>query len=136
MTEAHLADFRRLREALRSLFGAVVSGEPGDPQAVALLNECAARAPHWPVLSSADGGYAVAERTVAGPGDEALAAIASDGAHVLASAPPSRLCRCAAAGCVQFFLADHPGRRWCSPGCGNRARAARHYRRHGRDRAG
>ncbi|MFD2356647.1 CGNR zinc finger domain-containing protein [Nonomuraea ferruginea] len=26
-----------------------------------------------------------------------------------------------------YFLRDTPRREWCSAGCGNRARAARHY---------
>jgi predicted RNA-binding Zn ribbon-like protein len=37
---------------------------------------------------------------------------------------------CNAPGCPLFYVLDHPRRAWCSPGCGNRARAARHYARH------
>ncbi|PZF91885.1 hypothetical protein C1I99_22640 [Micromonospora deserti] len=29
-----------------------------------------------------------------------------------------------------YFVADPPRREWCSVACGNRARAARYYRRH------
>ena len=133
VSEVQLSDFRLLREALRSLFAMAASGGPGDPGAIAVVNELAGRAPRWPVLTSSDSDYSVAERTSAGPVEAFLAAIASDGAYLLASTqqPPQIRC-CAAPGCVQFFLADHSGRRWCSPGCGNRARAARHYGRHGR----
>jgi predicted RNA-binding Zn ribbon-like protein len=45
---------------------------------------------------------------------------------------PSRIRRCAGAGCVlHFFDVSKRGeRRWCSmAGCGNRAKAARHYAR-------
>lgn len=37
---------------------------------------------------------------------------------------------CQAPGCVLYFVKEHPRREWCSAGCGNRARVARHYRRH------
>ena len=33
-------------------------------------------------------------------------------------------------GLIRFFVRDHPRKRWCSAACGNRARVARHYRRH------
>lgn len=135
-SEIHLSDFQLLREALRSLFAAAASGSPGDPDAIAVVNDLAARAPRWPVLSSSESVYLVAEHTSAGPVEAFLAAIASDGADLLASVQQPQIRLCAAPGCVQFFLADHPGRLWCSPGCGNRARARRHYRRHGRRRAG
>ncbi|MGW3040938.1 CGNR zinc finger domain-containing protein [Kitasatospora sp. NPDC001159] len=42
---------------------------------------------------------------------------------------PASLRACHGPGCVQFFVKDHPRREWCGPGCGNRARAARHYHR-------
>ena len=59
----------------------------------------------------------------------ARAAIARD-AIVLLSGPTRQDIRsCHAPGCVLFFLKDHPRREWCSAGCGNRARAARHYRK-------
>lgn len=49
-----------------------------------------------------------------------------------------RLKACLAPGCVLYFMQNHPRREWCSAGCGNRARVARHYRRHhhGPDDAG
>jgi predicted RNA-binding Zn ribbon-like protein len=46
-----------------------------------------------------------------------------------------RLRRCDGPGCVLFFVATNPRRRWCSPAiCGNRVRVARHYDRHQRGR--
>ena len=48
--------------------------------------------------------------------------------HQRADSPQLRACH--APGCVLYFLKDHPRREWCSTACGNRARAARHYRRH------
>ncbi|MCB0944909.1 MAG: CGNR zinc finger domain-containing protein, partial [Mycobacterium sp.] len=40
-----------------------------------------------------------------------------------------RLRACNAPGCVLYFVKTHPRREWCSEGCGNRVRAARHYQR-------
>ncbi|HLU55261.1 MAG TPA: CGNR zinc finger domain-containing protein [Pseudonocardia sp.] len=61
------------------------------------------------------------------------------GARAGRGAPVRRPGRRAAAGChgpgcVLYFHRDHPRRGWCSAGCGNRARVARHYERHRRDR--
>ncbi|WP_440101770.1 CGNR zinc finger domain-containing protein [Streptosporangium sp. H16] len=37
---------------------------------------------------------------------------------------------CTAPRCVRYFVKKHGRQEWCKPSCGNRARAARHYRRH------
>ncbi|WP_317183827.1 CGNR zinc finger domain-containing protein [Intrasporangium sp.] len=36
---------------------------------------------------------------------------------------------CYGPGCVLYFVREHTRREWCSAGCGNRARVARHYHR-------
>jgi predicted RNA-binding Zn ribbon-like protein len=59
----------------------------------------------------------------------ALATVAAE-AVALLTAPDLVLNACQAPGCVLYFIKDHPRREWCSTACGNRARAARHYRRH------
>jgi predicted RNA-binding Zn ribbon-like protein len=59
----------------------------------------------------------------------ALATVATE-AIALLTAPDPALNACHAPGCVLYFIKDHPRREWCSTACGNRARAARHYRRH------
>lgn len=64
--------------------------------------------------------------------DTLLAALAVDAIEFLGSARSAELRTCEAPGCVLYFIKDHPRREWCSPACGNRARAARHYARHGR----
>jgi predicted RNA-binding Zn ribbon-like protein len=53
--------------------------------------------------------------------------------QLLASAAPGRIRHCDGAGCVLWFLdtSRNGTRRWCSmAGCGNRAKAQLHYRRH------
>lgn len=53
--------------------------------------------------------------------------------QLVAAAPRGRIRHCDGPGCVLWFLdVSHNGtRRWCSmAGCGNRAKAQAHYRRH------
>ncbi|TDC58439.1 zf-CGNR multi-domain protein [Micromonospora sp. KC207] len=59
----------------------------------------------------------------------ALATVAAEAIALLTASDPV-LGACHAPGCVLYFIKDHPRREWCSTACGNRARAARHYRRH------
>ena len=71
-----------------------------------------------------------------GPGiEDALAAIAAAAATLLTGPDAARLRACHGPRCVLHFVQDHPRRQWCSLACGNRARAARHYRRHQDDAA-
>jgi predicted RNA-binding Zn ribbon-like protein len=60
-----------------------------------------------------------------------LQQLAADAVTVLTGPQAGRLRRCANPDCVLQFIASNPRRRWCSSAlCGNRARVARHYRRH------
>ena len=63
--------------------------------------------------------------------DIVLAAIAADAIDLLTGPHRHELRTCGAPRCVLMFLTDHPRREWCSDRCGNRARQARHYERHG-----
>jgi predicted RNA-binding Zn ribbon-like protein len=132
-----LDGFRALRDALRRL-AALVTGDTrtaaasatvGIGQAVAEVNRAAAQAPTWPQLAyhSGDlclaiGGDAAARR--------ALSSIAQQAVGLLTGQDGMTLRACQAPGCVLYFIRNHPRREWCSATCGNRARAARHYRRH------
>ena len=58
-----------------------------------------------------------------------ISAIAADAIDLITGPSREHLKVCRAPGCVLAFLKEHPRREWCSPGCGNRARQARHYRR-------
>ncbi|CAN3130782.1 hypothetical protein ACNUDN_04589 [Mycobacterium sp. smrl_JER01] len=70
--------------------------------------------PH--VVATSDGGEI----------ESALGTIAADAVELFGGPDRAHLRACGAPGCILFFLSD--GRReWCSHGCGNRARAARHY---------
>ena len=137
-----VARLRRFRDALRRLAAEVTddprpdaaSAIPDRDAALAALNETCALATAWPALvwppatpPPAAWPYAVA-RTTHPPSTLALARLAAQAVELLAR--PSALGACVAPGCVRYFVRDHPRRGWCSAACGNRARVARHYRRH------
>jgi predicted RNA-binding Zn ribbon-like protein len=125
---------RRVRDAARQLAAAAVTdprptytptvGDRAD--AVAALNGEAAT---WVQLAWPEGAGprpTLAHRGDAG--DLVLAALARDVITVL-TGPEDRLKPCLAPGCSYFFWKQRR-QEWCSPECGNRARAARHYQRH------
>ena len=130
---AHLWQARRLRDALRRLASAVVDDDRPraatdltEGEALDAVNAAMAAAPGRVLRRTADGwalGHAD-EETV----DAALGALAQEGAELVAD-PVRRLRACRAPGCVLYFVRDHHRREWCSVSCGNRARAARYYRR-------
>ncbi|MEU9048105.1 MULTISPECIES: ABATE domain-containing protein [unclassified Kitasatospora] len=127
--EADLAQFRALRDAIRAVLRAFVDGESAPAAEVERINEASAAAPNWPVLAADATGYAATRRTDRAPVPAALGALAHDTAALLTGPLAADLRACHGPGCVQFFVKDHPRREWCGPGCGNRARAARHYHR-------
>lgn len=143
-----ISDLRDLRNALRQLAAEVTgdrrsAGRPGtEPAAsravaVSTINRAAAAAPAWPALSWPDDAPATRQLHSRGPAARILlAAIASQAISLFAEPDPPgrsgqpRLRACRGPGCVLYFVQQHPRREWCSAGCGNRARVARHYHRH------
>jgi predicted RNA-binding Zn ribbon-like protein len=136
-------DLRRLRDALRRL-AALVTEDPRsgaasrieDPAgALAVLNHACAHAPTWSQLDwsqldwSPDWRPTRRALTTGSAGQVAVSILAESAVELFAGDGRDRLRACLAPGCVLYFIA-HPARReWCSSGCGNRARVARHYRR-------
>lgn len=101
--------------------------------AVAIVNEASSATPVSPVLIVRPDGAVAAD--IAQSGRELaglLAAIARSTIDVV-SRCADRLRRCEGPGCGRYFLKDRAHRNWCSLGCGNRARVARHYARHTRN---
>jgi predicted RNA-binding Zn ribbon-like protein len=127
---AALADVRRLRDAVQRLFRAAVDRADPDAADADALNDAAAAAPsHVELRWRSRRRPPVAARV--GPADPTtalLGALAADAIDVLAGAH-GELRACQGPSCVLFFVRSHPRQAWCSPGCGNRARVARHYRR-------
>ncbi|OMI36095.1 CGNR zinc finger domain-containing protein, partial [Streptomyces sparsogenes] len=101
--------------------------------AVERLNAAAARAPGAPRLEWPEGGAPLV-RAARPQGstdtDRLVAALARDAIAFLAGPDRERLRACPAPRCVRYFVKDHPRQEWCKPSCGNRARVARHHRRH------
>jgi len=126
---AALAEAIALRETLAALFTAASPR----PALVERLNAWLARAPER--LRLAASGEAVA--WAAERGDDAFLAplwpVVWSAADLLVSGQAARVRSCADRRCAWLFLDTARGRhrRWCSmEGCGNRAKARRHYKRH------
>jgi predicted RNA-binding Zn ribbon-like protein len=126
---------RDLRDALR-LLAKEATGDPRPPatapeltrpEAVATLNRLAAATPElvWPAGEHRSRAY-----RAHGTAGLAVELIACQGVELLTGSGAERLRPCLAPNCLLFFVKDHARREWCSPGCGNRARVARHYQRH------
>ncbi|QFQ95209.1 CGNR zinc finger domain-containing protein [Streptomyces phaeolivaceus] len=140
--EAALTAVRDLRAAVRALFARSVSPDapsPADaarllpvPEALARLNEAAARTPTVPVLTWGPDAEPVVHHRSATGEDPLTATLARAALAFLASPERQRLRACHAPRCVRYFLKEHPRQEWCRPSCGNRARVARHHARHKR----
>ena len=88
------------------------------------LNGLLARGSHHHELSSADGGWQLAQRPRLDTADDLIALVAASLATLLAGEQPALLKSCAGAGCTLWFLDRTKAHRrlFCSAeGCGNRA---------------
>lgn len=125
------AELVGLRELIRTLFTSIVEGTPIPPGTIATINGHAARSKVTLRARTTRDGTILVERTHDGTPAEALRAELARSALTLLMGPDrERLELCRAPGCILFFLKGHPRQQWCSRGCGNRARVARHYARH------
>ncbi|MFE6911970.1 ABATE domain-containing protein [Streptomyces erythrochromogenes] len=130
-----------LRQAVRALFAQAVSPAPPSPpdahrlmsadQAVAHINTAAERelvAPQmdWPVEGVPTTRLLSAEND---PYVRLVAALARAAIDFLSGPQRTQLRSCTAPRCVRYFVKSHGRQEWCKSSCGNRARAARHYRR-------
>lgn len=130
-----------LRQAVRALFAQAVSPAPPSPadahrlmpadRAMAHLNTVAAREPVVPQLVWPTGGVP-GTRLLSAENDpyvRLLSALARAAIDFLSGPQREQLRSCTAPRCVRYFVKSHGRQEWCKPSCGNRARAARHYRR-------
>lgn len=124
---AELAAFHALRAAIGTLFRAAAEQRTASPDALAHVNDTALMASSAPALVPDGLRYALVERGRRTGLPAARGVIARDAVHVLAGEPGLHACH--GPGCVLLFVTRDARRRWCSAGCGNRARAARHYGR-------
>ncbi|MFD9704636.1 CGNR zinc finger domain-containing protein [Lentzea sp. NPDC059081] len=133
--EDDLVAFRALRQALRDLAGVLtedtrpIAQDRDLGRAVAEVNRAARSSPRWPQLAVRDGELLRHNESEGSPADAERASIAAEAVDLFTGEDRVLLRACHAPGCVLYFVKDHPRREWCSPSCGNRVRAARHYRR-------
>ncbi|MFI9576534.1 CGNR zinc finger domain-containing protein [Microbispora rosea] len=132
-----------LRQAIRALFARAVSPGPASAADAArlpafepsldLVNATAAAVPVAPRLEWPQD-EAPHARTLpalaAGDSARLRATLASAAVDLLGGPHREQLRACPAPRCVLYFVREHPRQEWCSVACGNRARAARHYRQH------
>ena len=131
---------RRMRDALRRLAAlltddtraAAASATEDLDAAVRQINSIAGSAVR-PKLRLGDGVLTRDSSWDERSARAALAEVAAESIELLTGPDAELLRACYAPGCVLYFVKDHPRREWCSPACGNRARAARHYARHRTD---
>lgn len=124
-------DALRLRAAIRRLFEALLDGEEPPAGDIAVLNEFLLR-PKGGAGLVYQGGKFVSVRAPIMTVTDILDRVADDACAILTSEDASRLRRCASDRCILLFVdrSRTGGRRWCSMAiCGNRAKAATHYRR-------
>ncbi|MFB9904454.1 CGNR zinc finger domain-containing protein [Allokutzneria oryzae] len=127
--------FRRLRDALRRIAAhvtddqrpAAASATEDLDTAIADLNSVAVA--RTPLLVRRGTDLALDWTTSAHGAEHVLSLLGLAAAHLFTEDAVT-LRACHGRGCVLYFSKDHPRRGWCSPGCSNRARAARHYQRH------
>jgi predicted RNA-binding Zn ribbon-like protein len=124
----HLDEVRALRNAVHGLLAASAQGTRLPPEALKHINAASAAAPISPQLETdSDGKLRIRERLgETDPLARLLGTLARAAIALLAGPQRASLHICQAPSCGMFFLGS---RRWCCAACGNRARAARHYRR-------
>ena len=131
--------FQDLRETTRRVLKAVTTSMTLPSSDVAALNQAAASAPIWPELVGAGmdaTGVRAVPRSAAAPVPVALARLAGSVIELVTGDRRERVRACGGPGCVMFFEQTRERRVWCSAGCGNRARVARHYARTQGQRSG
>jgi predicted RNA-binding Zn ribbon-like protein len=121
-----LDDFVALRAAVREALHAALERRALPRAARSELNRFSARNPQSLELT---GRGSATRHHGATPTDVVLGVIAADTIALVGGPRASVIRACGAPGCVLMFVKDHPRREWCSAGCGNRARQARHYAR-------
>lgn len=130
-TPLRLADFRSLRDAIRTLFAAAVTRTPMPAGAVEGVNAASAAVALAPALDATDPRFPRAIQVGAAGSRTAgiLGAIARSAIDIVGGPDRDRLRVCGAPRCGRAYLAGRPRQTWCSASCGNRARVARHHER-------
>lgn len=118
-----------MRENLRAIFKAHVTGEEPTPSALDSINLALGRVPTAQLLRfiPGEGFQRFREDPVTQLVEHALAEIAEDAAGLLSGPQAHLLTQCGSKPCDRFLIRTHARRHWCSTRCGDRVRAARAY---------
>ncbi|MCH0541215.1 ABATE domain-containing protein [Streptomyces sp. MUM 203J] len=126
---AHVEAFTELRGALRDLAAARTSGTAPEPGPVDVVNTAARLATRWRELAPGAAFAAVPRWLEADPRRVALGEVAAAAVSLFSGDRAALIRACGAPGCILYFVKSHARRAWCTAGCGNRVRVARHSRR-------
>ncbi|MBP2189233.1 ABATE domain-containing protein [Nocardia goodfellowii] len=134
--EICVTQLRALREHLRSLFAARVTGLTPVPAALSAVNDALVRVPTAALLywDEERGPHRAAKCPPHEIIDRTLATLAADAADLLTGPDAEALTTCDSAPCNRYLL-RHGRRHWCSTRCGDRVRAARAYARRTQSKA-
>lgn len=128
VTRATITALKALRDASVELLAAAVREEPLPSAAVQVINDAVAAGAVRRLLTPR-----VRTTRHTAEADDPLArmlgVLAASVVDLLGRDDLANLARCPAPACGQFFHRSRPNMRWCSPGCGNRARVDRHRHR-------
>lgn len=130
--DAVVRDAIVLREAIHGLLEAARTRKRPLPEQLELLNHWLAKVRATPRLTANAGGYIWDKQQLDAEPAALLGRLAQSAGELLASEQLYRVGCCAGPGCGWLYLDTSPNRRrrWCSmEGCGNRAKAKRHYQR-------
>lgn len=134
LTTGDLSAAKKLRSALKDLFQARIDRRPPSRGSLATINQyLQSHATHRMLQVNPNSGeYELVPDADASSVTALLANLAYEGAVLLASPQATQLKHCSNLDCVLIFLdtSRNQKRRWCSMDtCGNRAKAAKHYRK-------
>lgn len=121
-----------VRDGIRTAVECLSRGRAIPQATVGLLNELLRERTGCPQLVPGKAGIQLAFRRKWSRPEHLLAPVVEAAAELLADCEPALIRQCEAPDCILYFYdtTRNHRRRWCSMGtCGNRAKAAAHYRR-------
>lgn len=131
LTREDLTALRRLRDDAADVVAAARQQRRPAGATLDRLNQAIAEAPATGRLRWGPDRPVYETTRPEGAGAQLLAQLAEATAELVSDDRIHRVRDCAMPDCVMLFYASRPSRKWCTDAiCGNRARTARHYRRH------
>jgi predicted RNA-binding Zn ribbon-like protein len=120
------------RDHLKVMARSVAEGKQIPSTAIKAINDVLSRSKGHFELSTSQTGYATTFKTDVNGSRDPLLPIAESAAELLSEGNLSLVRKCQRDGCVLYFYdtSKRHGRQWCTMSvCGNRSKAAAHYRR-------